>query len=68
MAPLNGSSDVEAPYSGANGVNGTKGDAAIEPAYVDTRTGEHINVEKVRMLLSAVCTLALRHVKCVVSH
>ena len=51
MAPLNGSNDVEALYNGSNGHNSTAGSPAIQSAFVDSRSGKQVDVEKVRMPL-----------------
>jgi hypothetical protein len=69
MAPLNGSNDVEAPYNGANGHAGTADNSAIESAFVDSRTGKQVDVEKV--LHGAACSLyvpATRHPGFLMSH
>lgn len=54
MAPLNGLSDVEAAHNGVNGVDEAKSGSSLTSAFVDTRTGEPIDVEAVRLLLHAV--------------
>jgi hypothetical protein len=61
MAQLNGSNDVEAPYNGANGHNGTVGSPAIQSAFLDSRSGKHVDVGKVRACAAAVC--APRHTR-----
>lgn len=58
MAPLNGAGDVEAPRDSVTshtvdgGPNLKHDTAANETAFVDTRTGEHVDVEKVWRILS----------------
>ena len=62
MAQLNRSNDMEAPYNGANGHAGTADNSAIESAFVDSRTGKQVDVEKV--MHGAACSLyvpATRH-------